>query len=322
MIRFAVMCLVVWLAITPSAAAQTCPATGVVVQILGSGGPRMNRDRASASYLLWIDGRSRILVDAGGGAFLRFGQADARIEDLSLVAISHLHPDHVSDLPALFWGDMARKAPLAISGPTGNDQTPAFQTFLGHLFDQKSGAFRVLSGTLGGSIGRGIPLEVVEVDVSKKDASTVLNQQDLAVTAMGIPHGNIPALAYRVRTANATIVFSTDQNGSDPRFVDFARGADVLVMHLAIAAGTTSPLHAAPDVVGRVARDAQVGRLVLSHIGQFDLDPAIAEVKKSYSGPVTVGVDLQCTPVGRAVGARSQARYDLGKVRNLLSLKR
>jgi ribonuclease BN (tRNA processing enzyme) len=307
MIRLAVMCLVVWLAITPSAAAQSCPATGVAVQILGSGGPRMSRDRASASYLLWIDGRSRILVDAGGGAFLRFGQADARIDDLLLVAVSHLHPDHVSDLPALLWGDMTRKTPLAISGPSGNDQAPAFQTFLGHLFDQKNGAFRVLSGTLGGSIGRGIPLEVIEVDVAKRDASTVLGKQDLAVTAMGIPHGNIPALAYRVRTANATIVFSSDQNGSDPRFVDFARGADLLVMHLAIAAGTTSPLHAAPEVVGRVARDAQVGRLVLSHIGQFDLEPAVAELKKSYSGLLTVGVDLQCTSVGR-VGRRSQAQ--------------
>ena len=297
MIRFAMICVLVWLSITPNATAQSCPATGVAVQTLGSGGPRMSRDRASASYLLWIDGRSRMLVDAGGGAFLRFGQADARIENLSLIAISHLHPDHVSDLPALLWGDMARTAPLAISGPSGNDVVPSLPVFLGHLFDQKNGAFQVLGGTLGGSSGRGVPLEVTVVDVTKGDASTVLGHQDMTVTAIGIPHGNIPALAYRVRTANATIVFSTDQNGTNPRFVDFARGADVLVMHLAIAAGATSPLHASPEVVGRVARDAQVRRLVLSHIGQFDLEPAVADVKKYYTGPLTVGSDLQCTPV-------------------------
>ena len=198
---------------------------------------------------------------------------------------------------SLLWGDMARKAPLAISGPSGNDLVPSFPTFLGHLFDQKNGAFQVLGGTLGGSSGRGVPLEVAVVDVTKGEASTVLGQQDVAVTAIGIPHGNIPALAYRVRAQNATIVFSTDQTGTNPRFVDFARGADVLVMHLAIAAGTTSPLHASPGVVGRVARDAKIGRLVLSHIGQFDLEPAIAEVKQYYAGPLTVGADLQCTPV-------------------------
>ena len=297
MIRLAVIYLLAWFSITPSASAQSCQANGVAVQILGSGGPRMSRDRASASYLMWIDGRSKILVDAGGGTFLRFGQADARIDDLSLIAISHLHPDHVSDLPALLWGDMARKAPLAISGPSGNDAVPSFPTFLSHLFDQKNGAFQVLAGTLGGSSGRGVPLEVAVVDVTKGEASTVLGQQDVAVTAIGIPHGNIPALAYRVRAQNATTVFSTDQTGTNPRFVDFARGADVLVMHLAIAAGATSPLHASPGVVGRVARDAQVGRLVLSHIGQFDLEPAVAEVKKYYAGPLTVGADLQCTPV-------------------------
>jgi ribonuclease BN (tRNA processing enzyme) len=73
------------------------------VQILGSGGPAINRERASSSYLLWIGGQARMLVDMGGGAYLRFGQSGAKLSDLALVAISHLHPDHVSDLPALLW---------------------------------------------------------------------------------------------------------------------------------------------------------------------------------------------------------------------------
>ena len=96
---------------------------------------------------------------------------------------------------------------------------------------------------------------------------------------------------------DVSIVFSSDQNGTHPKFVEFARGAHVLVMHLAIAAGATSALHAAPAVVGRVAQDAGVGRLIVSHIGQFDLEAAIAELKKSYTGPLTIGADLQCTSV-------------------------
>jgi hypothetical protein len=39
--------------------------------------------------------------------------------------------------------------------------------------------------------------------------------------------------------------------------------------------------------------------LIVSHIGQFDLDTAIAELKKSYTGPLTIGADLQCTPIAR-----------------------
>ncbi len=89
-----------------------------------------------------------MLVDMGGGAFLRFGQAQAKLSDLSLVAISHLHPDHVSDLPALLWlSHQARKDPLPIVGPSGNDVAPAFPVFLSRLFDEKNGAFQVLGPT-------------------------------------------------------------------------------------------------------------------------------------------------------------------------------
>ena len=77
------------------------------------------------------------------------------------------------------------------------------------------------------------------------------------MTALGIPHGNMPTLAYRVKVRNVSVVFSSDQMGTDPKFVDFAKGANVLIMHLALAAGVkNNPLHAAPDVVGRVAQEA------------------------------------------------------------------
>ena len=99
MIRSVTVCALTLLCIPSGARAQVCAASPVTVQILGSGGPRTNGERASASYLLWMDGQARMLVDAGGGAYLRFGQAQARLSDLWLLAVSHLHPDHISDLP-------------------------------------------------------------------------------------------------------------------------------------------------------------------------------------------------------------------------------
>lgn len=270
MIRSVIARLLALLSISSSASAQSCVANPVAVQILGSGGPMINRDRASTSYLLWIGAQAKILVDMGGGAFLRFGQAQAKLSDLSLVAISHFHPDHVSDLPALLWlSNFTRKEPLPIVGPSGNDLVPGFPTFLSRLFDAKNGAFQVLGTTLGGppvaGVGGGVRLDVSVVDVTKAEPSTVFDRQGVTVTAFGIPHGNIPTLAYRIQTRDASIVFSSDQTGTNPRFVDFARGANVLVMHLAIAAGATSSLHAPPAVVGRVAQEAGVGRLIVSH---------------------------------------------------------
>jgi hypothetical protein len=45
-----------------------CRDTGLHLQVLGSGGPAAWDGRASSAYVLWVDGRSRVLVDAGGGS--------------------------------------------------------------------------------------------------------------------------------------------------------------------------------------------------------------------------------------------------------------
>jgi len=50
--------------------------------------------------------------------------------------------------------------------------------------------------------------------------------------------------------------------------------------------------HLSPTQVGQLARDAKVKQLVLSHLVGADPED-IAEIKKWYSGPVTVGEDLQ-----------------------------
>jgi len=290
------------------ASAQNCEPDSVAVQILGSGGPRINPLRASTSYLLWVGDRATVLVDMGGGALARFGQAQAKVSDLSLVAVSHLHPDHISDLPAFLWlSHEVRKAPLRIVGPSGNDAAPDFATFLSRLFDEKNGAFPVLGAALGGMRrdlpggprpGGSVQLDVGVFDATKAEPSTVFDRDGISVTALGIPHGNMPTLAYRVKVRNMSIVFSSDQTGTNPRFVDFAKGANILIMHLAYGEGVRDhPLHAGPDMVGRVAQEAGVGQLIVSHIGIFDLDAALAEIKKNYTGPLTVGADLQCTPV-------------------------
>jgi ribonuclease BN (tRNA processing enzyme) len=301
MTRYAVIGWLALLSIPCEASAQSCLGDPVAVQILGSGGPRINSERASTGYLLWVGDKARVLLDIGGGAFFRFGESKAQLSDLSMIAISHLHPDHVSDLPALLWtSNQSRQYPLPVFGPSGNDAAPAFPTFLARLFDDKTGAFQVLAPALGGAspaVGGSVRLKVSVVDATKAEPSTVFDEEGLTVTAFGIPHGNIPTLAYRVHTHNLTVVFSSDQTGTNPRFVEFAKEANLLIMHLMVGAGGTSPLHAAPSVVGRIAHDAGVGRLIVSHIGQFDLDAAIAELKKSYTGPLTIGSDLQCTAV-------------------------
>ena len=134
----------------PAVMAQTCGTKGVQVQVLGSGGPELTDKRASSSYLVWLDGKPRVLVDIGGGAALRFGESGATVSDLDVILFTHLHADHTSDLPALvkasFFEDRSR--PLPIYGPPGNKLMPSTVTFVRTLFDSTRGAYRYLGDFL------------------------------------------------------------------------------------------------------------------------------------------------------------------------------
>src|SRR3989449_6852354 len=194
MFRYTVISLLALFSIVPTASAQTCVGSPVAVQILGSGGPAINPERASAGYLLWVGAQARLLFDIGGGSYIRFGQTRAKLADLAMVGISHLHPDHTSDLAALMWGsNRLRVEPLPIVGPSGNDVASDFATFLSRMFDAKSGAYQGLGSTLRAEQpGSERPrLDVRVVDVSKTEPTRVFDRDGISVTALRIPHANL-----------------------------------------------------------------------------------------------------------------------------------
>src|ERR1051326_4500758 len=167
------------------AVAQSCTGNPVAVQVLGSGPPGFIKDRANTNYLLWIGNQAKILVDAGGGAYVRFGQAQAKFSDLSMILVRHLHSDHSSDLPGVLWA--GRRTPdgiLPIVGPSGNEAAPAFNDFLTRLFDPKNGSWEVLSSVV--APGPGVKLDPHVVDVTKAEPTTAYDRDGMKVTAMGI----------------------------------------------------------------------------------------------------------------------------------------
>ena len=126
--------------------AAVCTGKGIELQVLGSGGPELVDARASSGYLVWVDGKAKIMVDAGGGIALRFRQAGAKMADLDMILLSHLHTDHAADIPALIKSGLfeERKRALPIYGPPGNEVMPSTVEFLEDLFDKKRGAYRYL----------------------------------------------------------------------------------------------------------------------------------------------------------------------------------
>ena len=214
------------LAVEPAAAA--CGETGVQLQILGSGGPGASSGRASAGYLVWVDGVSRILVDAGGGIKQRFHASGAELADVGLLALSHFHPDHSAEVPALLWPGGGG---LRVAGPSGSAAFPSLNDWLDGLFGP-GGVFRVLAGRL--------ELEAVAVDVGTGAPAEIWRDGDVRVRGIGVPHADVPTVGYRVDVGDVSVAFSSDQNGSDPAFVEFARDVDVLVVHLGGAETSTA----------------------------------------------------------------------------------
>jgi ribonuclease BN (tRNA processing enzyme) len=292
------------LAMAATTTNPVCSSHSLAVQVLGSGGPIADSNRAATGYLVWIQGQSRLMIDAGGGTFLRFGQAGARIEDLDLFAISHFHTDHVADLPAILKGGFfsSREHALLISGPSKNRLFPDAQSFINTLFNETNGTFRYLSGFLAGDEGL-FKLNVITVDVKLKTPAVVFENDQLKVSALGVPHGIVPALAYRVDIGKKSLVFSSDQNGSNLAFIPFAKGADMLIMHFAIpehAGNVAKRLHATPSRVGQVAQQIQPQVLVLSHFMKrslANLEANLSLVTKQYLGKLILAEDLQCLPL-------------------------
>ncbi len=266
-------------------------ASRVKLQVLGSGGPRASAGRASASYLVWIDGVGRILIDAGGGTKTAFHQTGATFDDIDLVALSHLHPDHSAELPALLWPDGGT---TLVAGPTAGEAFPSIGEWLDTLFGA-DGAYPILTPRIG--------LESVTVDVASTDPVVVYRDGDVLVRGLSVPHGDVPTIGYRVDVGDASIAFASDQNGSDPAFAEFAEGVDVLVVHFGgpeNSTGNIAALHAKPSVWGQMGATADASQVLVSHLNipsYAELETRLGYLRENYSGMVTVAEDLMCLDV-------------------------
>jgi ribonuclease BN (tRNA processing enzyme) len=288
------------------ATAQSCGATGLAVQVLGSGGPEMQDKRASTSYLIWDRGKARVIVDAGGGSALRFGESGAQISQLDVFLFSHFHIDHSGDFPALvfssWFGDRTR--PLPIYGPSGNQYMPSTTEFVHDLFSDPHGAWRYLSDMVEPNPQGTYQLQPHDVAPSPAPV-LVLRNAGMALYAVSVVHGAFPALAWRVDIGGKRIVFSGDTNGDGAGLTQLATNADLFIAHNAVpedATGVERRLHMPPSVIGTTAANAHVHQLVLSHrmlrtLGPEKQQQTQAEIRRRYSGPLQFANDLDCFPV-------------------------
>lgn len=288
-----------------SADNMACRDHPIALQVLGSGGPIADDHRAGSSNIIWVDGKARLLIDAGSGTFVRYGEAGVDFADHDAILLTHLHGDHASGLPALLnSGAFAkRKSDLTIAGPDGNDLFPSTSAFLDSLIGKEGGALRYLHPYL--EDDDALPrLTAANIDTDKTGLQTIWNEEGLQVDAIAVHHLDVPALAYVISTNGKTIIFSGDQSFLSEDFVAALSGTkpDLLVMHNAITMADGQPrgLHRDPKSIGETAAALDAQTLLLTHHMQRAIksqDAVGAAIAENYSGPVLLADDLSCYPL-------------------------
>ncbi len=284
-----------------------CPTDGAALQVLGSGGPIAEGGvpgRAATSYLLWIDGEPRLLIDAGSGSFLRFAEAGGKIETLDAILLTHLHADHAGDLIDVLnsGGFEGRTEPLVIFGPGAAPRFPATSTFLERLLSKQSGAFAYNGGYLDGTENK--PLIEARDAMSPEGAGPaqdVAVSPDYSVSALPVHHGPVPALGYVIEVDGKSIGITGDQSFLSEGFAEALAGTapSILFAHHVINGEEGQPrgLHRTPSEIGDLAAKLAPLRLVLTHNMERSLsriDHNLAAIAENYEGPVSVADDLDC----------------------------
>jgi ribonuclease BN (tRNA processing enzyme) len=304
-----VLIVVFTLALSATARAQTCGDAPLQVQVLVSGGPALIDGRAAASLLIWIDGKPRLLIDAGPGTARRFAQTGAGVADLDAVLFTHLRVERTGDLPALLQLAAApRDRPLPIYGPPGSRAMPSTVSFVRSLFDPTRGSWRHLRGLLSPLARAPYKLEPHDLRAhppalavpreKREELLPVFKNKRLEVTAVFTPLAQTPALAWRIDGHGKRIVVAS-HGGSDAT-ERLARGADLLALPLISMedADMLDPLReSTPTALGRLAHKASVQQLLLAPRAHATLGreaDATTLVRQHYPGTLVLANDMEC----------------------------
>jgi len=278
-----------------------CGDEGVWIQILGGGGPELNDDEASASYLVFHNNKARVLVDAAPGSSYLFDRAGGRINDLDVIALTNLQAERTSDLPAFVTGGRHadRDRPLPLLGPDGREGYPDTETLLARMIGPE-GAWPSLADHLTGRGVGGFRVSPRNVPAIGQRRWSGFGNEYLKLSAIPISHGTIPALAWRVEIDGMKIVFTGDFNSQIGLIADFAKDADALVIHHSVPEGTRGTLaeqHVSPGQIGQIAAQAGVRMVILGHRmnrtrGRETL--STTAIEEHYNGPLIFANDLEC----------------------------
>jgi ribonuclease BN (tRNA processing enzyme) len=236
--------------------------------VVGKSPAWQDRDGACSSYLLEHHG-CHLLLDCGNGAFAKL-RCFIDYAAVEAVVLSHMHADHFLDLVPYSY---------ALTLAPGHSARPLLYAPPG-----AAEVVRQVAGSWGSDdlVERAFQLEEYEPQRS-------LEVGPFRVSFREVPHF-APTYAIAVEADGARIAYGAD-SGPAPGLVEFARDADLLLVEATIPQPESDGRrgHLTPGEAGEHGRDANVKRLVLTHISdELDLHEARELAAESFGGPVEV----------------------------------
>jgi len=212
-------------------------------------------DRSSPGQVIVV-GNDTLLIDCGPGTGMKLMKVGISPAAVGRIFLTHLHIDHTLELPSLIFGSclLGRKERIHLYGP------PSTKEFYALLF-QKLYPFEASSM-------REIRKDEFDVQPHEITAGLVCESGNYRVLSASVEHGP-PAVAYRIETREGTLVISGDTRPSKA-LVQLARGASILIHECSfpddMVETARSTGHATPSEIGRVASEASVEKVILTHI--------------------------------------------------------
>ena len=191
--------------------------------VCGSRSPLPSPGRAETCILV-AAGDDLFVVDIGDGSNQNLRSWNIDFRNIEAVLITHLHSDHIADLPGLHqnaWVVGERSSKLKVFGPEGVDQfTQGIEMAYAHDY-----VFR--NEHHGDAVA---PLEYAGFDTSVIDLNNpvIFDNGELKITAFRVVHEPIePALGYKFEYKGRSLVITGDTSYTQS-VIDNAMNVDVL----------------------------------------------------------------------------------------------
>lgn len=239
------------------------------ITVLGSGAAYPRAGGACSGFLVGSN-TTHVWLDAGNGTFARLLE-HINYRDLDALVLTHGHLDHVADVIPLMYalGFDPELPPATLPVYAPFDVAPMLKS----------------------------PLSAMSKEMFKKvfefrPIEHRFEVGDVRFVPFKTQH---PAETFGVRMeADGAVAVYTSDTGTFPELVGSCRDADLLICEATYVDGIEAErgVHMWAREAGRVAADAKVKRLVLTHIwSTLDPDRAVAEASEEFSGPVEAAVE-------------------------------